>query len=160
MADTIPNKPLTGNELSTIIQSDVERMLAHDGMMLEYMSYGRVSYIVTVKLLLDNPTFPEHTINIKAKGNKEQTIVMPPVKDVSPEAVRVGRQKSRTINNPNLERLKHGLPIEKTFIDPSDGKQKTQALKYTAADAGLTEADVNPDNGSTDKELAQMEIDL
>ena len=160
MTDTIPNKPLSGIELRQIIEADVDRILGMDAFMNEYTSYGRVSYVVAVKLLLDNPSFPEHTISVKAKGNKEKTVATSPVSEVSDTVIKAGRQRTRTINNPNLERLKHGLPITKDFIDPSDGKQKTQNLNYTAADAGLTDAHVDPENGTVDRELAPMEIDL
>jgi hypothetical protein len=161
MAETIPNKPLNGTELQQIIQADITRMLSMDGMLKEYMSYGRVSTVITVKLLLDNPAYPEHVINIRPQPTKAHPqIVTAPVKNVTPEAVKLGRQRTRTIDNPNLERLKHKLPISKIAIDPSDGKQKTQELNYTAESAGLTEADVNPDNGTVDKELTAMEVDL
>jgi hypothetical protein len=161
MSETIPNKPLNGTEFSQILQADIARMLGMDGMLQEYMSYGRVSTIITVKLLLDNPMYPEHVITIKPQPTKAHPqIVAPPMKNPTAEAVKLGRQRTRTIDNPNLERLKHKLPITKTIIDPSDGKQKTQALNYTAESAGLTEADINPDNGTVDRELNSMEIDL
>jgi len=161
MSDTIMNKPLSGTELKQIIMSDVERMLDMDSMLQAHYGYGRVSYQVNVKLLLDNPAYPEHTVKVSAKPNKANPqVAAAPVKEVSAEVVKMGRQRSRNINNPNLERVKHGLAIEQSYIDPADGKTKTRELEYTPEQAGISEVDADPDNGTVDKELSAMEIDL
>src|SRR5277367_7067879 len=56
----VANRPLSGVELKQIIKSDIDKILDQDGMLVHHIAFSRVSYSITIKLHLDNPSYPEH----------------------------------------------------------------------------------------------------
>jgi len=69
--EVVSNRPLAGTELKEIILEDVKQMLDNDGMLSFHIAYGRVAYEVNIKLMMDNPAFPESktataaTVNVR-----------------------------------------------------------------------------------------------
>lgn len=157
MAETkIANRHLKGTELSTIIQADVARMLAMDGQLNEYVGYGRVAYKIHIHLMMDNPSYPTHDINIASQTRKDTGIEAGPLKDASDKSIKSGRTRKRKIDNPNLERIKHKLPVPVAGVDTVTGRPVEQEIIYTPEQAGLTPELADPDGGAVDEELIEF----
>jgi len=128
--EKVVNKALSGLELKDILRQDFERVLGGEGLLSDYIAYGRISYDITLRLHLDNPMMPESKMTIASKPSHDQpTVEAAPLKDVSPEAVAAGQNLNRKIYSPNEERLRHGLPLPVITRGP-DGTTQTEQVKY------------------------------
>jgi hypothetical protein len=161
--ETIPNRPLSGVELRKIIVADVDYILGRDGMFGEHLGFGRVTYDIVIKLHLDNPAYPEHLSPIRSRKQPDQNPVIEPapLKDPSKEAVLVGKKATRTIDSPNVERIKRGMPVTQNVRSRETGKIEEKQVTYDAAilsggseipadplAEGLTESELKPGDGA------------
>jgi hypothetical protein len=141
-AETIPNKALSGSELKRLILEDCIRMCANDTRLSDYAAYGRLSYMITITLNIDNPfsigapqstTQPSRTIGKNLlKAMPELEAVEPhPLTNPSPEAETIQKQLTRTITSPNAERLRTGMaiPVE---VKQRDGAVRSEEAHYPA----------------------------
>lgn len=102
--ETLQNHPLSGQELLEVILNDLQDLLAKDGMFRENVGYGRVAYKLQLELEMDNLTYPKHVA---------QRATRPPtLPDPSPEALSLGKSRSRQIVSPNATRVLNDLPIK------------------------------------------------
>lgn len=156
--EIVQNRSLSGIELRKIIVEDIDMVLAKDGMFTEYVGYGRIGYEVIVKLHLDNPAYPEHTAMGRSKKKPDiQSIEPLPLSKPSDESVVVGLKRTRTIDNPNKERVRRGMPITIDARDPNDGRLKEKQITYSLGEAGLDpkESESVKDEDVTDKTKAE-----
>ena len=141
----VVNKPLTGDELRKIIVSDLDDLLAKDGMFNSHIAYGRVGYTVSVELKLANPSYPEHKTQggpSKIEGAIEGRTLIP-LEGEDRIGARITR--NREVRSPNVARVANGLPVN--VQTRQDGKVVEKALNYT----GRVEVDVPP---SVDSKVA------
>jgi hypothetical protein len=158
--EKISNKPLKGTELAKIIEDDLQRMLLRDGLLSEFIGYGKVAYSVTVKLMMDNPMYPEHTITVRSRTDKNKPeFEAGPLKNPTADAVKSGSKRTRTINNPNLVRVKRDMAVTSEFIDPQDGRIKEREIRYTPEQAGVSVEDADVNKGAKDEDLG-MEFEF
>lgn len=127
--ETVVNRALGGNELKSILRADFERLLDGEGLLSHYLAYGRISYDITLRLHLDNPMARESTIAVASKPSAEFLTELSPLTAPSPEAVVGATNISRSIDSPNAERLRHGLPLPVVVRQP-DGTVTTEHVKY------------------------------
>ena len=136
--ETVPNRALSGTELKRLILADTQAMLDGDGLLSPYIAYGRVSYSVTVRLHMDNPLTPEssttRTSRTQATGavaaDSTLAAVEPaPLAGASDAAVVSATRRTRTIDSPNAERLRTGLPVP-VEVKQSDGTTHTETIQY------------------------------
>jgi len=128
--EKVVNKALSGLELKDILRQDFERVLGGEGLLSDYIAYGRISYDITLRLHLDNPMMPESKMTIASKPSHDRpTIEAAPLVAPSAEAVAAGQNLHRSIVSPNEERLRHGLPLPVITRGP-DGTTQTEQVKY------------------------------
>lgn len=154
--ETVPNKPLSGEELKKIILQDITSILDRDGMLQHHLAYGRVAYEVRVTLQLANPYLPEHKVSRKSQdppknlppGDPKKDINAPPLtRKYAKGSVVVGSERERTIDSPNHARIENGLPV--TIQRRGEGGRIVeQEVKYDSEDlpdkdAGVTDKDVS-----------------
>ena len=167
MADKQPNRALTGAELRQVILNDVTDILNGDGMMGSHIAYRRVSYLVTIKVMTDNPMLPDGSWTIKTKSKKstpqqiEESASMEAV-EVHPLAgertehhLDLGAERKRVVESPNVTRINNGLPVTITARG-SDGE--TKELQATYEPNMFIEGALNDENVTqralTDEEIA------
>jgi hypothetical protein len=139
--ETVPNKPLAAHELRQIIEKDVHDILMKDGMFTGVIAYGRVSYRVTVEVLLDNIQMPRHTSLTESKARPKDVLrtqpelaaIKPhPLDPRSPEAIVTSTQRERAITSPNLARMENGLPLT---VEKREGDRMVEKqVGYEASD--------------------------
>lgn len=146
--ETVPNRPLSGDEVRQIILKDVDNILTKDGMFAGHMGYGRISYRIRVEMQLDNPQFPEHKVEVTSRNpaknfkpeDPRRSVAAPPMKSLvegepgAPSDIHsIGVQRERVIDSPNHARLEHGLPITIDKKDLATGEIKPIEVNYDAA---------------------------
>jgi len=119
-SEIVSNKPLTGLELVKCILNDTEAVLNKDGMFNSHVAYGRVTYEVTVKLSLQNPTYPEHIARAKGEAGDPASL--------GGEVQGVEISRKREIKSPNVARIANDLPVK--IQTRQDGKVVEKDLNY------------------------------
>lgn len=152
--ELIPNRPLNGIELKQLILNDVASILNRDGMFREHMGYGRISYDVTIKLHLDNPSYPEHVIQVASQPPSKQEVQAgnlnrnntPFPLDPPPtgEEFVDGFKRERTIDSPNQARLEHDMPVTVMHKDTKTGHMVESKVHITSD--GVEPTKVKDDN--------------
>lgn len=127
--ETVVNRALSGEELKTILRADFERLLEGEGLLSHYLAYGRISYDVTLRLHLDNPMMRESTVVVATKKSADGVISPPPLAGTTESAVASGTRVERSIDSPNAERLRAGIPIP-VRAPQQDGTVTTELVKY------------------------------
>lgn len=159
--EIVQNRPLTGIEARKIIVADVESILGRDGLFTEYVAFGRLCYRIKVELMLDNPAYPKHETVIRsraqAKGSLTPQIEPGPLVEPSAEAVTIGIERERMIDNPNAERIKRGMPLTVNQRDPNTGHFAEKELMY-GTDL-LPPDDLDTNKGMTDKDITKQITD-
>lgn len=139
--EIVQNKPLTGQELKAIMLRDFERLLNRQGMLTGIMAFGRCSFEVILKIQIDNPMYPNHTLQTKSKPPSEQDKVQQPelksletfpLTDPSADSLIVGTTLKRDIQSPNRVRVEEGMPVTVSHRDQS-GKTVEREVIYDAA---------------------------
>lgn len=154
--ETIANTPLRGSELRRLIDADIAAILDADPMLGPSVAYYRVGYELTLKLMLDNPCYPQHDILVRSRRPSDQQIEAdpqraavepPPLANPSPDALVQAPQRTRQIASPNAARVASGLPVPLTIrgqdghweetearYDPSQVEIPPEAMTVTDAD--------------------------
>lgn len=142
--EIIPNTPLSGAELKSLIRADFETLLANEGMLTDYIAYGRVGYRIQIGLYIDNPLSPRSNSHILSRPHPTRAIVdtpslgaveTPPLLHPTTESTIAAIDISRNISSPNSERLRTGLPIP-VLRREQDGSTIQALVKYPAPDDG------------------------
>lgn len=153
---TVPNLALTGAELKQVILDNLKQVLDNDCQFNPFITYRRAAFTVTVVLHAINPdtvvpkpraraqTFP------KADPGKGIEAKLP--LDLLPdeEGVLIGLERTVTVDNPNLTRVHHGIPIvvaQKAMPAPDEifPKIDKQELRYEPGDFPPLAAPVDTD---------------
>jgi hypothetical protein len=119
--ERVANKPLSGDEIKSAIRADFNKLLDNEGLLSSYIAHGRVAYDVILRLHMDNPFNPESESHI---ASVPATITNP-----SPELVVAEDRVSRSIDSPNAERLRMGMPVP-VEVKQQDGTITTEQIKY------------------------------
>lgn len=145
--ERVANMPLSGIELKRLLLEDFERLLANEGMLSDYVAYGRVGYRLTIALYIDNPHLPRSSsfIDSKPAGSNDiesnpalAAIEKPPLADPSDAATIGASSISRNVSSPNVERIRTGQPVP-VSVRQQDGTTTTEKITYPpdpSADAG------------------------
>jgi hypothetical protein len=144
--ETIENRALDGIELRRIVEDHIKAMLDGDGMFNEYVAYGRVGIETSIILHLDNTSYPEHAILRRTRNNKAAPhIGEPPLPNPSPDSEVFAVKRTVDIDNPNSERIKHGLPLKGRRVNPNTGREEEVEIPYAPDQAGA-ETDLSDSN--------------
>lgn len=136
--ERVANTALSGTELKQLILEDFESLLANEGMLSNYIAYGRVGYRVTLALYIDNPHQPKSSSHILSRGKSSSEIESnpslaaletPPLANPSADSAIGATETSRNVSSPNAERLRAGLPIP-VMVKQQDGTQTIEMVKY------------------------------
>lgn len=159
--EIITNTALSGAELKTILRNDFERQLQNEGMLQDYAAFGRVAYEIRLTLHTDNHIFPESVSitrsqpvakNVIAGGarDSEGNTMAPapqlasvekfPLTEPSSDASMGATELHRSIDSPNAERLRNGIPVP-VMVDNADGSKRPDTIKFPK-DESLGEGDV------------------
>lgn len=154
--EIVVNRALSGAELQEIIRQKLDTLMANEGLLVHYVAYGRVAFTLTLKLHLDNMMTRESEIEGSSAPAGVNTIdespsfaalESPPLADPSPDATLSATELHYSIDSPNAERLRAGLPVHLDVKQP-DGTVSQQQVTYpkdpTLGDGGLTIADATP----------------
>ena len=154
MTDKLPNKPLTGPELKQMALNHMSDMMDRDHMFNESKAYGRVGYVITITVQTDNPAYPEHTVTVKTQSAKDKPeIVALPIKEPTKEMAKSKKQRTVKVDNPNLERVRHKMPVKNAAVDVKSGKIETTEILYTPEQAGVPEDQSKITSNAEDKEI-------
>ena len=123
MNEKVVNNALSGIELKSIILEDCKKLLDNEGLLSPHVAYGRLGYTITLKMHLSNPSLNDYP-SITVKGGESV-----PLKDPSKDAEVAAQTLDRTIDSPNRERVRVGLPIP-VVTKGLDGTIQTQQTKY------------------------------
>lgn len=155
-SERVPNRPLSGAELKVILRRDFDRLLANDGLLSDYVAYGRVAYTIVLRKHLDNLIRPEgSSIAASAKASNAEVaaapgmaaLETPPLASPSAGAVDHTSTLDRRVASPNAERLREGMPIP-VERKQQDGTTITEQVSYPRdADAG--DGDMRMDLGES-----------
>lgn len=78
-SEAVINRVLTMSELSAILRSDFESLLARDGMLSSAsMGVGRVSYEIRLTLHLANPAYPTHVASVRSQRKPKDAVEADP----------------------------------------------------------------------------------
>jgi hypothetical protein len=159
-----PNKPLSGSEFREIIVNDISSMLSQDGMLAPHIAYSRVSYMVTVKIMTNNPIIPNWTNRTKSKKSTEQQIggnesmaaieAFPMSQSPDDEILNMGLERTRDIISPNQSRIENGLAVPIT-VRGIDGDVEERKVAY---DISMLPDDGGYPDGLKDRTLSDAEI--
>lgn len=128
--EAIINRRLSGDEARQLIAADVERLLAAEGLLSSHVAYGRIAWEVELRLHVENALSPDSRSFVESKVNAATPAVSaPPLAAPAPDAVIAGLTISRSIESPNAERLRTGLPIT-LDVKQQDGTVSQQQVSY------------------------------
>lgn len=164
--ETVPNRMISGLETAQIIEQDVHDILARDGVLQDHIAFQQVSYKVTIEIMMNNPTYPKHEVLVNSRPKPEQHEAIKPfpleqivVEGENPETgdlepvetvVGIALERTRTITNPNKERIKRGMPVTVKSLD-EHGHPVDKKVKYDKS--SLSPEDQNTEIGSEDKDI-------
>jgi hypothetical protein len=123
-SEKVVNKPLTGSELKGYLLSICQRLLDAEGLLSEHIAFGKVSGTVKLTLKLENAYFPESVTSIEFA--KED-----PNAPVTGENEFGQQTASWTMDNPNAERVRLGLPVP-VETKQLDGTKQIEHILYPA----------------------------
>lgn len=147
--EQIANTPLAGNEVRELILADTRRLVESHGLLSNHVAYGRIGYEVIVRLHLGAAQFDSSSVADVAKndtsmksapiarnivdGHEElRALETPPLAGASDDdTVVLGERVTRSIDSPNSERLRAGLPIP-TMVRNQDGSYRTEYVQRAA----------------------------
>lgn len=129
-SEIVTNKPLTGAELAKLILADFERLLLNDGLLSPNLAYGRITYEITLTKHMDNFMLPtDRSFIVSRKLNDSPVEDGPTLKDPSSEAILDAQRITRTIDAPNMERVRTGIPVP-VEVRQQDGTMTTEKIYY------------------------------
>lgn len=162
--NTIPNKPLTGKECAAVVVDNVRQMLDADCMFNSTIAYRKLAFTVTVTVhaadTSDTKPRAEAQTRIRPNGVIEGNAPLPnPPEDAQFMAI----ERKVTVDNPNLTRVHHDLPIrvqQRALPQPNDPfpKIETQELRYEKGDFPPLPEPVDTD--VTEREATRLGVPL
>lgn len=139
--ETTINTPLSGAELKSLIREDFDRLVDSEGLLNDYVAYGRVAYRLSIQLQVDRPVQPEaahvesRTVaaDLIARVPAFRAVQSPPIRAGSPDMVTAGTTLFRKITSPNAERLRTGTPVP-VLVREQDGTRHQEMVRYPKPD--------------------------
>jgi len=134
------NRALSGEELKVVLRAAFEKLLDAEGMLSSHVAFGRVAYDLTIRLHLDNPFYPQSITRVESRQASKQevatdprlAVIEPPPLDKPHSSPTVaGQTVSQSIESPNAERLRHGIPVP-VDVRQQDGTVTTEHIQYPA----------------------------
>lgn len=114
--EVITNKPLAGEELKFILREDFEKLLIAEGILTSHIAFGRVSYQLELRLHTGNIHLPTSITTQRSilDPTRHPALEPPPLTPQPPrhDQFLSAHTLGRAITSPNLERIRHGLPVE------------------------------------------------
>jgi hypothetical protein len=147
--EVVANKALSGIEMKELMRQDFEKGLQNSGFLTDYAAYGRCAWELIIRLHTDNPYMPTQETkiasaplgkNVVALDPESAAMEAPPLANTSTDAVIETTRVGRTINSPNAERLRAGLPVAMN-VRQQDGTTSQQQVTYPP-DATVGEGEV------------------
>jgi hypothetical protein len=138
--EAIPNRALSGSEVKALILEDFERSLAAESLLADHLAYGRISWRVDLTLHIGNQFIPVSTSFTESKSVGTNMLeAMPemeaiekfPLNPPPADEITGGISVERTVESPNAERLRSGLPVPADIM-LSDGTYTTKHIQYPA----------------------------
>jgi len=132
------NLPLNGEELKAIILRDAQRLVDNECMLMANVAFPRVSYVLTLKLHMANPFFPESGNEIQSKAPTPtelqsnpalSSVEPPPLLNVQGGGEVGATSLTRTIDSGNAERLRNGMGIP-CLVPQNDGTKSQESIVY------------------------------
>jgi hypothetical protein len=122
-SQTLPNKALTGEELRHILVKNFDKMLANDYAFMRTIAYSRVAVTLSATMHLGQPK----EVHVTRSYTKADGVIEGEVPLVEPDdaAVLIGLERDVVLDNPNLARVHHDLPIK------VQGNAPPRAMDYT-----------------------------
>lgn len=132
--ELIVNRALSGTELREIIRQKLELLMENEGLLTHYVAYGRIAFTLTLRLHLDNAFNRESEIegsSAPAGVNVPDLAALeaPPLTDPSPDAIVSATDLDYSIDSPNAERLRAGLPVP-IDVRQHDGTVSQESVTY------------------------------
>ena len=132
--EKIVNRALSGSELKSYLLSICQRLLDAEGLLSEHIAFGKVSGTVKLTLKLDNAYFPESVTAI----NFDKEDPSAPVTNEN----EFGQQTATfSMDNPNAERVRLGLPVP-VETKQLDGTKQIEHIMYPSDMEGIPEQQV------------------
>jgi hypothetical protein len=125
-SEKVVNRPLTGTELKSYLLGICERLLDAEGLLSEHIAFGKISGTIKLTLKLENAYFPESVTTIDFA--KEQ-----PIENPSGQNDFAQQTASFTMDNPNAERVRLGLPVP-VETKQLDGTKQIEHILYPKDD--------------------------
>ena len=107
-SDKLPNKALSGSELKEIITQHMRGVMDADWAFGHSVAYRRAAFTVTITCHLGQP-IGEHVVRSRARADGVVEGEAPLADPEDAEVVAV--ERSMTLDNPNLARIHHDLPV-------------------------------------------------
>lgn len=123
-SDQLPNRMLNGEEIRKIAVEHFNQMLTRDCLFLKQQAYRRCAFKLTAVFQFGSP-LGEHIVEVipPALSELERGLPLTLSRDDegAPEkTVLVGLEREVSLDNPNLQRVAHGLPIIVTERKPPE----------------------------------------
>jgi len=132
---------LSGAELKEVLRADFNKLLDAEGMLADRVAYGRCAYAIRLTLHTGNVYWPESTIETVSdrRGSVADVVgegrIIPeklPLENPSGGSSFGAQELSRSIDSPNAERLRTGMPVP-VERRQADGTLITEHIKYPPA---------------------------
>lgn len=150
--EIVTNRALSGTELREIIRQKLDHLMNEEGLLTHYVAYGRIAFTLKLSLHLDNAWNRESEIegsSAPAGVNVPELAALesPPLTDPSADAIISSTQLDYSIDSPNAERLRHGLPVP-IDVKQRDGTTSQESVTYpkdeSLGDGAQVITDVTP----------------
>lgn len=126
--ERVVNRALSGTEMKELIRADFEKLLANEGLLSDYMAYGRVSWTITLKLHMDNYLNPESESQTSSRP-EQPGVESFPLENTTGKDVRTAVEAKRTVTSPNQERIRAGMPVP-VAVRQHDGTTTIEHVNY------------------------------
>ena len=137
--EVIANRPLGSAELRPILHSVLDSLIDNEGLLSPHLAYGRLAFTLTLSLHVDNPmvvaapisksSAPPPVNATAAEQEANGAIEAPPLSLPSPDAIQSESSADYSIDSPNAERLRHGLPVT-LDVKQQDGTVHQEKVTY------------------------------
>ncbi len=157
-SERVVNRPLSGDELKILLRADFERLLASEGMLSPHIAFGRIAYTIDLRLHMDNFVMPEShstiasrppAVNVLPTKPELAAVEAMPLAEPSPKVAVGATRLTRSIDSPNAERLRNGLPVP-VEVTQQDSTRTTQHITYPP--------DAFPELGGGDVKIADVSV--
>lgn len=119
LKDKLPNRALNGAELLECAVDEFRRMLMTDYAFNKGAAYRRVAFTLSATFHLGTP-HEVHELKSRVKANAEGTITgeapLPNNGEDDEQSV-LGKERDVVLENGNLDRIHHGLPITQQRVE-------------------------------------------